>query len=297
MSDFDDLDDLFGPLRSPATPVELIGEDDVVDRMVAAHNASKGTTMFTSRRARVATLIAAGILGFGGVAAASPAGIDVFDLDDPVKTEVEEPPAEEPPVEEPPVEEPPAEEPPAEEPPADDGASVDEPDDPAKAEDSEQEDDPEGPDDPESDADVVADVEPAPADPAEPEEYCIVGENHGKTVSAAARGLEPFDEEPFDDIDVRDVARSSCGKTDSDSGGETDETDEIEEIEVEEVDTEADTETDEVEEADERAEQRTSPGRPDHAAGKSNNNDDNKGKGNGKDNGKDNGKGNGKKGS
>ncbi|TFH13417.1 MAG: hypothetical protein E4H05_10990, partial [Acidimicrobiales bacterium] len=72
MTDFDDLDDLLGPLRAPATAAELAAENDVVGLMAAAHHSSKGNTMFTSRRARVATLVAAGIIGFGGVAAAGP---------------------------------------------------------------------------------------------------------------------------------------------------------------------------------------------------------------------------------
>ena len=276
MSDFDDLDDLFGPLRSPATPAELTAEHDVVDLMVAAHHTSKGTTMFTSRRARVATLIAAGILGFGGAAAASPGGVSLFDSDDSVKTEVDEP--SEPPADEPPAEEPPAEETPAEEPPADDGTPVDEP---ATVAESEPEDDPE---DPESEVAVVADVEPAPVDPQEPEPFCIPDANHGKTVSAAARGLAPFDEgSQFADMDVRDVARSSCGKTGSDSDGETgdveetdidDDIDDIDDIdEVEEVE--------EVEKA-EKAEQRTSPGKPEHSGPKSNNGNGKSNNGNGK---------------
>lgn len=270
MSDFDDLDDLFGPLRSPATPAELTAEHDVVDLMVAAHHTSKGTTMFTSRRARVATLIAAGILGFGGAAAASPAGADLFDSDDSVKTEVEEPPAEETPAEELPAEEPTDEELPADEPPAEDVTPVDEPATVAEF------------DDPESEVAVVADVEPAPVDPQEPEPFCIPDANHGKTVSAAARGLAPFDAEPHAGMDVRDVARSSCGKTGSESDGETDDveqtdidddTDDIEEVEVVE-------EVEKVEKSG-KAEQRTSPGKPDHSGtksnGKSNNGNGNKG--------------------
>ena len=82
MSDFDDLhelDGLIGPLRSPATPAELAAENAVVDLMAAAHHSSKGNTMFTTRRARVATLIAAGIIGFGGVAAAGPAAYSMIE--------------------------------------------------------------------------------------------------------------------------------------------------------------------------------------------------------------------------
>ena len=74
MNDFDDLDDLFGPLRSAATDAELAGETSHVDAMARHHRRQKGHTMFTSRRARVATFVAAGVIGFGGVAAAGPGG-------------------------------------------------------------------------------------------------------------------------------------------------------------------------------------------------------------------------------
>ena len=75
MNEFDDLtdlDDVLGPLRSGAQPAELVGESATVDLMVKSHRTSEEKHMFTSRRARIATLIAAGVLGFGGMAAASP---------------------------------------------------------------------------------------------------------------------------------------------------------------------------------------------------------------------------------
>ena len=90
MSDFEDLDDVFGALRSPATPSELSGETGMVDLMASHHRASKGSTMFTSRRSRVAVLIAAGVIGFGGVAAAGPGGFDLLDSE-PVVTTTTEP--------------------------------------------------------------------------------------------------------------------------------------------------------------------------------------------------------------
>ncbi len=105
MSDFDELhelDGLIGPLRSPATPTELAAENDVVHLMAAAHHSSKGNTMFTTRRARVATLIAAGIIGFGGVAAAGPAAYSMIEDESPPADEVEEQ-VEPAPVEEQPV--------------------------------------------------------------------------------------------------------------------------------------------------------------------------------------------------
>ena len=86
MSDFEDLDDVFGALRSPATPSELSGETGMVDLMASHHRATKGSTMFTSRRSRVAVLIAAGVIGFGGVAAAGPGGFDLLDSEPVVDT-------------------------------------------------------------------------------------------------------------------------------------------------------------------------------------------------------------------
>ena len=74
MNDFDDLDDVFGPLRSAATDAELAAECSLVDAMARQHRRQKGHNMFTSRRARVATFVAAGVLGFGGIAAAGPGG-------------------------------------------------------------------------------------------------------------------------------------------------------------------------------------------------------------------------------
>ena len=87
MSDFDDLDSLLGPLREPATPAELASERAMIDLMTTSHRHAKGTIMFSSRRARVATLIAAGVIGFGGVAAAGGGGLD---LDNLAPQEVEE---------------------------------------------------------------------------------------------------------------------------------------------------------------------------------------------------------------
>ena len=78
MNDFDDLDDLFDRLRSAATDGELAGETSHVDVMVHHHHHhhhhQKRHRMFTSRRVRVAAFVAAGVIGFGGVAAAGPGG-------------------------------------------------------------------------------------------------------------------------------------------------------------------------------------------------------------------------------
>ena len=74
MSDFHDPDEIIDALRGPATAAELSGEADAIALMAQAHNPGGRTPMhFTSRRARIATLIAAGVIGFGGVAAAGAA--------------------------------------------------------------------------------------------------------------------------------------------------------------------------------------------------------------------------------
>jgi len=90
MSDFDELDGLLDRLRQPATPAELASETEMVDLMATTHRHAKGTTMFSSRRARVATLIAAGVIGFGGVAAAGPAVVGPDDIDEYVATMAEQ---------------------------------------------------------------------------------------------------------------------------------------------------------------------------------------------------------------
>ncbi|MGB9345303.1 MAG: hypothetical protein WCA90_04665, partial [Ilumatobacteraceae bacterium] len=79
--EFDELDGLLGRLRQPATPAELASETKTVDLMATTHRHAKGTTMFSSRRTRVATIIAAGLIGFGGVAAASPTLVGPDDID------------------------------------------------------------------------------------------------------------------------------------------------------------------------------------------------------------------------
>jgi hypothetical protein len=283
MSDFDDLDDLFGPLRSPATPAELAPERRVVDLMAAAHHPSKESTMFTSRQARVATLIAAGILGFGGVAAAGSDGIDLLEFNAPIVDGIEE--TNETPDEELPAEEG-DEEVPAEEQ-SEDGTSsddLDENENSEQADEAEQADEPADVDESEQADDAAEGDEPTePTDPDEStvfnEAYCLEG-NHGKTVSAVARGELPGE--------VRDAAHSSCGKTDSESGDDADDVDEPE------VDTDIETEvdTDMETEVDEDVVRRPSTPQPDHAGGKNNGNGNAK-NGNGN-NG--NGNGNGKKG-
>jgi hypothetical protein len=196
MSDFDDLDDLFGQLRSPATPAELAAERDVVELMATAHPSSKATTMFTSRRARVATLIAAGIIGFGGVAAAGPAAYNLLETDPPVD---EPEPVTEPEVEvEVEVEVEKVTEPEVEgEPEEKSGEDVVDTGEEQVATD---------PEDPTLTAETPipgVDDEDTLFDEAND---CKLG-NHGKTVSAAARG-----DADLAKYEQRVVARSSCGK-------------------------------------------------------------------------------------
>jgi hypothetical protein len=269
MNEFDDLDDLdevLGALRSVARPAELSQERVMVDLMVNAHRTAEGKRMFTSRRARVATLVAAGVLGFGGMAAASPS------LSEYLTTE--QPPAEEPAAEEPAAEQPPAEEPAAEEPAAEEPAGEDLPAE-ESVEDEKFEDD-----------SVLSDEDPDP-ETAFDERFCEEG-NHGKTVSAVARGLfDPYGEYPGE-VTVKMAAQSSCGKTDRDEGDT--------EMEIEsEVES---AESEKSEKSDPKAQR---PGRSDKGAerassAKSNGNGNANGNGNGNGDANGNANGNGKRG-
>ena len=136
--------------------------------------------MLTSRRARIATLVATGVLGFGGMAAASPK----LGGDDPVLQDSTVESTEDLTV----VQE--------VEPPAVPGPVAPGPVAPGPVDD-------------------VASVMPEPVDDAEPagdadpdiefdESLCVVPGNHGKTVSAVAHGDIPGP--------VSDAAQSSCGK-------------------------------------------------------------------------------------
>ncbi len=75
----DGLDPLLHALRSPARAGELRGESEAVESMMSALSTTTGQeapTMFrrSPHRARVAALVAAGVIGFAGVAAAGPGG-------------------------------------------------------------------------------------------------------------------------------------------------------------------------------------------------------------------------------
>ncbi len=187
--------------------------------------------MFSSRRARVATFIAAGVIGFGGVAAAG-GGLRVTDPDDtpdvtpaPQEIEVEEIEADVVEVEE--VDEVTTTTAAAEIEESDDDAFTDEV---ARA----------------TLAAAAQDVAVDDVDDPETafdENDCLEG-NHGRTVSAVAHG-----DDPFQDVEVRDAAQSQCGKADADEVDDAAEVDDADEVDEADDADEAD-EADEVDEAD-----------------------------------------------
>ncbi len=273
MNDYDDLadlDEVFGPLRSAAKPAELSQQDRTVDLMVRAHRTAEGKHMFTSRRARIATLVAAGVLGFGGMAAASP------DFGD-------KPPVEAPPVVTPPLAAPPIGDDPTEPVESDD---VDDVDDSQPAE----EDQPvlavvQQPVIAEAPEEVPAVDDDPDKDTAFNEAYCVPEANHGKTVSAVARRdsdfLEKYQEGNGELPTVTDAAHSSCGKHDDDVDG-TDE-----EIDDSEFETETETEDEfqsETESDDDSEKSEAKAERPGRGAenGKANGRSNGHGNGNGK---------------
>jgi hypothetical protein len=207
MSDFEDLDDVFGALRSPATPSELSGETGMVDLMTSHHRATKGSTMFTSRRARVATLIAAGVIGFGGVAAAGPGGLGVGRGGPGVTTTTE----------------------------AIDVTTTTEVVEVTTTTEAVEVTTTTGVIEDESlqrTAAVVVEEEIGGAEnPAEDPDYCVEEGNHGKTVSEVARGLIPG-------VEVREAAQSSCGKDQDENEAVDDDTDESGEVDDESVEVE-----------------------------------------------------------
>ena len=127
-------------------------------------------------------------------------------------------------------------------------------------------------------AEAPTDVVPLEDDPDPDTEFhegfCLPG-NHGKTVSAVARGVfDPDHEYPADlELSVKIAAQSSCGKT-AEIDDESELDDEIE-SEVEQTD---EPEVEKVEESERKAER---PGKGDKGAEKAS-----KGKSNGKGNGK-----------
>ena len=87
----DDIQRLVESLRSPGTPSELGSESLSVDALVSALTTKE--TPMTPRltgKARVASFIAAGIIGFGGVAAAGPKVLDLTSDESPSIQEAEQ---------------------------------------------------------------------------------------------------------------------------------------------------------------------------------------------------------------
>ncbi len=199
MTDPTDLDAVFGPLRGAATADELVGRAEAVDAMthVLVESNDRMSIMKVSRRTRVATLIAVGVIGFGGVAAAGPGGFignddaDIADVDT-VTTEAEQPVTTE-----------------AEQAVTTEAAPTTATEVPTPPE-AEAVSEPEEAQNPTESTEQAAGSEFALVDdPATvfDETMCLPG-NHGATVSAVARG-----ELVIDGIDVTDAAHSSCGKT------------------------------------------------------------------------------------
>lgn len=218
----DPLDELIRTLRSPASREELEGMSVAVDAMHdavvhAAHldteprmtptadtDPSSSPPRSRPRRFQVATFVAAGVLGFAGVAAAGPGSFFTDDAPDVPETT--------------------------------DSTSTTTPDDELDPEttaatvlaapaegtgDAEDIDDADDADveslDPESSTSLVDDP-----DTAFDETQCAEG-NHGQTVSSVAKAAEPG---PGHGAEVREAAQSSCGKdqTDDTSGDGDDDT-------------------------------------------------------------------------
>jgi hypothetical protein len=255
MNDFDDLDDLFGQLRSAATEAELAGETSHVDAMARHHRRQKGHTMFTTRRARVATFVAAGVIGFGGVAAAGSGGpFSLTGSDDTTTTstsEVTTTTSEAPTT--------------TSEAPTttsevattisevvlEDDAPITQRaiDETVAAAEATQDDDL----DPESDEPCFGLEDPGQYD------------NHGEFVSSVARG----DVELPEGIEQRDAAQSSCGKDAEDDDADDDADEQVEVDDEVETDDDAGDEIEADDDSDDdsdddggRPEQRDEPGRP-----------------------------------
>jgi hypothetical protein len=176
----------------------------MVDLMVNAHRTAEGKHMFTSRRLRVATLIAAVVLGFGGMAAASPS----FGSESPVEPM---------------------------------NLQQEQPTDVVEDEQLEAVEEEKLEEDENVETDPV--FEPLAGDPDPDtqfhEGYCEDG-NHGKTVSAVARGVfDPGGEYPEGvHVTVKMAAQSSCGKAGGVDGDDVETDEEIETAEAPAVEAE-----------------------------------------------------------
>jgi hypothetical protein len=255
MSNSDDLSHIFAPLRSNATQTELADEAAHVEAMAQARITSKGRiSMLTNSKARVATLIAAGIIGFGGVAAAGPGGLSQT-LEVPPEETVATTTATTVPEELEENEGPETTET-TEVPETSIVTTTEVP--PAETDESEKGEEPEDESDPE-----VATV-PIENDPDTnfDETTCLDG-NHGNTVSAVASGDEEY-AGVFADVEVRDAAHSKCGKkADSEEDG-------VPESERSDSDDEDNDDDDDDDDDDEKPEKDKKPGKG-HSSEKSNN--------------------------
>lgn len=199
----DDIQRLIETLSQAGTSAELDAESLAVDAIASAMT-TNGTPMISkySKRARVASFITAGVIGFGGVAAAGPAVLDqispsddteevVVDDSVPETTEVEVTETTE-------VED---------TTPSTTEVEEDEDVTETSVADDDDVDDESDADDDGEDVDAVDVSTPKVDDPttAFNEEECADG-NHGKTVSSVART------EGRSSDDVRDAAHSKCGK-------------------------------------------------------------------------------------
>lgn len=196
MTYFDDPQDVIRVLQSTPTNAELEGQAAAVDMMASAQVRPAAATAPRGRRPyRLGALIAAGVIGFGSVAAAGAGGFVPFQLgrtsndveDDTVIVENE--------------------------PDTNEEVEHEQVDDEQPSNENEDEGDADG-DDPEPAAvadDAIVPDEPVMEDKTQTpfdETDCLAGP-HGRTVSAVARGLlEDLDE----GIGVVEAAQSDCGK-------------------------------------------------------------------------------------
>jgi hypothetical protein len=193
----DPFDDLLQTLSSPARADELANEAEAVESMrswLQRSDVKEPTTVHasSSRRTRIATLVAAGVIGFGGVAAAGP-GKFLPSSDGPSFVDMPEAPPTSKPTE--------TTEPTTTEPTTTTGPTTSTTEPATTAPTSTEV---------ASIEDLAAAAVPLVDDPdtAFDETTCAVG-NHGETVSSVAQATEPG---PDHGPTVRDAAQSLCGK-------------------------------------------------------------------------------------
>jgi hypothetical protein len=230
MNGDDSLDAFFDDLRQPATASELAGESKAVDSVVSSLISTKGTSMHilsNSRRLRVASFVAAGIIGFGGVAAAGPAvydnviGDDDSEIEETAEKSVVEPSAKQP---DPEVETTLPPETTVEETTTTSSSVPDDDQDRASV-------------DAEVDGTTTTVLSVDDPDTAFNEDDCAEG-NHGKTVSSVARATPSG---PGKGQIVSEAAHSSCGKDDKDADSDSD----LDDSDIDDSDSDSDDDDDE----------------------------------------------------